>query len=110
LHFVGGVRFDPVKGEGVATNRIHYSDGQTIDVPVIAGRDLAKWWFRPGESTDGLDVVWTGSTPKAADDGNKIRLLHFAWSNPRPEVVIESLDFISAVGKAAPFLVAITAE
>ncbi len=32
------------------------------------------------------------------------------WTNVTPDIQIESIDFISAMGTAAPFLVAITTE
>ncbi len=32
------------------------------------------------------------------------------WDNPKENVPIERLEFVSAMGNAAPFLVAVTAE
>jgi hypothetical protein len=110
LHFLGGVASKPVNGQVVATNLIHYADGNEIEMPVIAGRDTANWWFLPGESAHELDVAWTGSNAWVSGSSYRIRLLHFAWSNPHPDAPIKTLDFISALGGAAPFLVAITAE
>jgi hypothetical protein len=110
LHFLGGFCFKAANGQVVATYQIHYADGETLEVPAIAGRDTANWWFRPNENSEGLDVAWIGSNPTAAADGYKIRLLHAAWPNPRPDVPVETLDFISVLSPGAPFLVAITAE
>jgi hypothetical protein len=32
------------------------------------------------------------------------------WNNPRPEVEISSIDFISYMTESAPFLIAVTVE
>ncbi len=39
-----------------------------------------------------------------------VRLFKRTWTNPRPDAVIERIDFISAKTKAAPLLLAITVE
>jgi hypothetical protein len=110
LHFLGGTGFGPVDGESVATYRIHYLDGQTLDVPVIGGHETANWWFRPAAGANNFDVAWIGDNPEAKLSGYKIRLIHSAWTNPRPDVSIVSLDFISTSARTAPFIVAITTE
>jgi hypothetical protein len=38
------------------------------------------------------------------------RLYHKVWTNPRPEVTIEAIDFVSAMTASAPYLIAITLE
>ena len=110
LHFLGGVGFDCSNGTQVATCRVRYTDGQSLEVPVISGRDTSQWWYRPDDNAGALDVVWTGTSPAAAAGGYRVRLCHSAWENPRPEVTIESLDLISTMTDCAPFVVAITAE
>ena len=58
-------------------------------------------------------VVWTGSK-RAADqnlaDLYSICLYKSARENPRPGVELESIDFVSSMSEAAPFLVALTVE
>ena len=53
-----------------------------------------------------LIVAWRTN----AGGGITLQLCRFTWDNPHPEVTIESLDFISKMTRAAPFLVAITTE
>jgi hypothetical protein len=55
-------------------------------------------------------VVWTGNTPLAAGNGETIRLWKRTYRNPRPDVEITHLDFVSAMAYPAPFVVAITVE
>ena len=89
--------------------RIHYADGQQKEIPIIYGEhlrmiDLAE------DSMEALarntKVVLVGETR------DKMRIRHFqtTWENERPDVMIESLDFISRRAGAAPFLVALTVE
>jgi hypothetical protein len=39
-----------------------------------------------------------------------IRLFKTSWVNPFPDEEITSIDYVSAMSDAAPFLIAITAE
>jgi hypothetical protein len=39
-----------------------------------------------------------------------VRLFTTTWENPRPDVAIAAVDFASTLTRAAPFLVAVTAE
>ena len=50
--------------------------------------------------------VWQVTKPP----GITLRLFRTTWTNPRPDLEIKTLDFISAMSKAGPFLVALTAE
>ena len=51
-------------------------------------------------------VGWTGTTPQ----GVPIQLFISTRKNPRPGVEISSLDYVSKMTQAGPFLVAITVE
>jgi hypothetical protein len=47
----------------------------------------------------------------APDDEKQLRLFHVTWQNPKPEIPIDSFDFISVREEfAAPFIIAVTAE
>ena len=59
-------------------------------------------------------IAWEGDSKPAWDGDTRpltqIRLFETAWENERPDVAIESLDFISRKTGTAPILFAITAE
>jgi hypothetical protein len=55
-------------------------------------------------------VAWTGNTTWAVANRQTIRLWKRTYGNPRPDVEITHLDFVSAMAFPAPFIVAITAE
>ena len=60
----------------------------------------------PGAVADGPAVAWHGHD-KA---GNDEVLFETTWANPLPLVEIASIDLVSAMTDAAPFLVAVTAQ
>jgi len=58
----------------------------------------------------GAVVAWQGATPAATAEGQSLRLWKRTYPNPRPDVAIVALDFISAEAYPAPFVIAITVE
>ena len=65
---------------------------------------------RPEKDLRGFQKRWQGIDRTVNKEGQKVQLFKFTWQNPRPQVEIRSLDVISAVTNAAPFVVAITVE
>ena len=55
-------------------------------------------------------VAWSGQNSLSKQRGRTIQLFKSTWKNPRPDVEIISLDFVSEMQDAAPFLVAVTGE
>jgi hypothetical protein len=114
LHFLHSAGFGSVgdEGEQVGSYIVHFATNRmTLEIPIIYGRDVRDWHRLAGEppSTD-LNLAWRGTNAVSADSHNYIRLFTTTWVNILPGVEIESIDFVSAMGKAAPFLIAITAD
>ncbi len=112
LDFLQATIYDVQSEVRVGTYVLHYVDGQTAELPLDYGKDLRNWRTVSGEpkETPKASVVWTGNTPLAAANGQTIRLWKRTYENPRPDVEITHLDFVSAMAFPAPFLVAITVE
>jgi hypothetical protein len=55
-------------------------------------------------------LPWKGNNPAAASYGMFLRLYHFQWENPQPEVPIRHFDFVAPIDSSASFLVAVTLE
>ena len=55
---------------------------------------------------DPTTIAWTGKNEK----GDNLQLFKSTWENPYPETVLDSVDYISAMSTAAPFLIAIAVE
>lgn len=107
LHAAGWGSYVPV-GTHIGDYVVHYADGQQAELPLVTGENTASW-HAPADGTVSLPqatTVWTGTNAWKAS----ARLLRWTWENPRPEVEIAGLDFVSTMTHAAPFLVAITVE
>jgi hypothetical protein len=114
LHVLHGTVSSEKEGTEVARFVWRYDNGAQEESPILYGRDVRDWWWRPenaAESTsDRSRVVWTGSNPVAREKGYSLRLYLTTIENPRPQDVVRSLDYVSAMSESAPFLIAITAE
>jgi hypothetical protein len=109
LH-VGRAAVSPQDGVPVGLYRMQYADGQEVSMPIVYGKHLRSMspWYDPKDPLDqGTKVGWEGTTPQSKQT---IRLFLTAWENPRPDVAIESLDFVTSSNRVIPFLFAITAK
>ena len=105
----------------VAKLVLHYADGSTSEIFVVAGKHLFDWWaplFTTGvdprflQTAPGTERAWTGSNPyiKANQPDESLVLYKSTFDNPRPDVKLVSLDYVSTMTEAAPFLVGLTVE
>jgi outer membrane lipoprotein-sorting protein len=108
LHFLQAAAWRDQPGKRIGSYVLHYAGGQEQILPVIYGDDLRDWHMQ-SDSTRELrraTTVWMGRN--AADF--IVRLFVSTRENPLPELSIESIDFVSDMADAAPFLIALTAE
>ena len=110
LHFLHGAAWGNATKEGthIAVYRVRYADGQTVEIPVITKENIDEWHAGSQEDQDlpGANVVSLGANAGGAN----VRLYHFEWKNLHPQIAIESIDFVSELTDAAPFLVGLTTE
>jgi len=106
VHFLQASAWSAGDGEKVGEYVVHYADGQQRSIPLLYQRSLIDWWVKSAtdKPTD-AEIAWHGSHARS-----RISLFRYTWTNPRPDVAIDTIDFISAMTRAAPFLVAITCE
>ena len=94
LHFLHAAAWgrSVKKGVHVASYVIHYTDGAPQEFQLRAQEDLDEWQVA-GKPRDlaRATVAWTGKNPR----GQVVQLFHSRWDNPRPEAVIEKIDFVS---------------
>jgi hypothetical protein len=95
----------------VATYVVHYADKSKETIEVAYGKDLRDWWRNDDskEPTRGK-VAWKGANESAKSNGSSIWLFSLTWKNPKPDQKVVSIDFISTLTEAAPFVVAMTME
>ncbi|MBN2394649.1 MAG: hypothetical protein JXR84_28215 [Anaerolineae bacterium] len=90
---------------------IHYADGQTRSAPIVYGKNILDWWAKPGSIQLSEAVsVWQGSNPATRSMDLITHLIKYTWENSLPDVDISSIDFVSDLIEAGPFVVAITVE
>ena len=100
---------------------IHYEDGSTREIDMVAGRQVFGWWWptfmtgvpefirMPAPDTE---LAWVGSNPWLRQWLPDLSLCLFrtSFENPQPGVAISTVDYVSTVTIACPFLVALTVE
>jgi hypothetical protein len=110
LEFIHALRdTTAANGTTVASYVVHYVDDSAVEIPLVVGRDIADR-FQNRNAPDALTVAWRGSNEKGRTMDRDLVLFKMSWRNPKPEVKIQSIDFVSKNAGAAPFLVAITAH
>jgi hypothetical protein len=113
IHVLHGATFPPLFG-GTKLGRyvLHYANGQTKEIPIIYGKDIADWWFDPDKPIEPskAQVAWTGSNEAVKAYGKSLRIYHATWDNPFPDVEVRDIGLVSNMSLAAPFLLAITLE
>jgi hypothetical protein len=105
LHFLHARRWGGDK-EMLASYLIHFANGLTWEIPVSKQNqgDVRYSGEEPG-GAKGSIVAWTGT-----NSFGRVRLFQTSWENPLPEIEVESMDLVSAMGFYPTFLVAITVE
>jgi hypothetical protein len=108
LHFLQAAGWRSPDGTTLGCYRLHYADGQERVVPIVYGADLRDWNMDsdPSAKLTRSTVAWSGFNSARV----RVRLFESTWVNPLPDTEILSLDYVSTVADAAPFLLAITAE
>jgi hypothetical protein len=115
MHFLQACGYKPDGDAEVVIGKyvIHYADKSTADVEIVYGRDVVDWWAYPDQKapTRGK-AVWEGENEASKGFEAKIKLYLMTWENPKPDKVVEKIDFVATNPEqpAAPFCVAITAE
>jgi WD40 repeat protein/serine/threonine protein kinase len=115
FHLLHGTQNSPTTTDGtpVCSYVLHYADGQQREIEVLFGRDVRDWWQHQDDSkpqTDRGAVVWRGTNPCATRSVATLRLYKTTLGNPRPDLEVESIDFVSKLANCNPFLIALTVE
>ena len=112
LHFLHGASWadNMPHGTVIGTVVVHYQDGETAEIPIRSGVHVRDW-FLPRlarrQVSDG-QLVWVQASSEV--DQRDIGVYLMTWENPRPDQVIQSLDYQSTMSDAAPFLFGVTVE
>jgi eukaryotic-like serine/threonine-protein kinase len=109
-HFLHGTGWREPDGTTIGRYVIRYADGGQQEVPIRYGDNVRDWWVYPSsnEPTASAVVAWSGKTATTRRLDQPLRLYKFTWENPKPDSLIESIDFVSLNTQSSPFLIAIT--
>jgi hypothetical protein len=90
----------------------HYDNGQSERVPIVYGKTTGRFWAEPEQIKTEENFpkpIWKiYQSAKQAGKERWLRIYRQSWSNPRPEVAVKSVDFLSnSNSPASPFIIAI---
>jgi hypothetical protein len=108
-------------GMKVAYLILNYADGSKAQLDIIGAKDVLDWWGPIYNTDSGIgryttspdtELAWAGSNPAIEKNAPQfsLRLYRTTFVNPHPDREIASVDFVSALRGAAPFLVGLTIE
>ncbi len=108
LHFLHAAGWRASDGALLGQYVLHYANGQERSIPIVYGEDVRDWnaGFDKSSQLKRATQVWSATNKS----NYTVRLFKSTWENPFPDIEIISLDYVSAMGAAAPFLIAITAD
>jgi hypothetical protein len=121
LHLLHGASAVRTLDKKIARIVLHYADGSQAKIGIRAGQDVLDWWgpiynTEAGEerqtTSPGTELAWAGGNPwiKQRAPEFSLRLYRSTFANPRPDLEISSIDYVSTLTDAAPFLVGLTID
>ncbi len=124
IHLLHGVSFinEATLHATIARLVLHYADGSQAEIPINAGQHVLDWWGpiyttqAPMEdrttSDPGTELAWTGSNPwiRKTQPEDSLRIYKSTFANPQPDLEISTIDYVSTLTQAAPFLLGLTLE
>jgi hypothetical protein len=111
IHVLHGAGWNEVGDTIIASLVIHYSDNTTQAIPIIYGKHVYDWWANDEKPSDpATDLAWTGVNQASRQFGTNLRIYRTSFANPKPNVTIDKIDYVSANKQAASFLLGLTVE
>lgn len=114
LHFLQAATWDDPLGTVIGKYVLHYADNHDRELQIVYGQDVAGWWCVGPTGAENpptrASMAWLGANPLASKYGAVVCLFHSVRENPRPDAELVTIDFVSAMSQAAPFLVALTTD
>ncbi len=111
LHILHATGYREAANTVIAKYVVNYAEKTHETIDVVYGQDVLDWWKYPGamEPSRGK-VVWTGANDAAKGFEATLWLFAQTWKNPHPNKQVASIDYVSTLSGAAPFVVAMTVE
>ena len=115
LQVLHGAAHGHKDGVPLAKIVLHYANGETQSLRLAYGLHTRNWRREPGEREARPDdpnsrLAWSASGDENEAFEGTLRMYRTPLDQPRPDLIITSLDFVSLFSKATPILFAVTLE
>jgi len=111
IHVLHGTTGAEWRGGEIALFVLHYAGGAVAEIPIRYGDHVRDSSVINDGSTNcpRARLAW-GADPSANPADARPRLYKATFLNPKPELEVVSLDYVSKVTRCGPFLLALTVE
>ena len=114
LHLLHGTAGTTTEGAPCAVLTLHYPDGSTAELAINYGEHLRDWWNwnakEPTTLDPGTEVAWWGDNDFARERKCRLRVYRSTFANPKPDQVIETIDYGKQTPRCNPFLLGLSIE
>lgn len=110
LSFLHSSAWASPRGTDVVSIVVSYANGDKETIVIQNQIDVEDWWFHPENSVipPKSKLAWEGSNKRVEDIGMSLKIFHFTWHNPKPDVKITSIDLISSMSDTGYMLYGLT--
>lgn len=103
LAFLHTTPWSASTGTDIGSYTVHYTDGSQEQITLFYGTNISTWTDTNVTSINLLQG-WSAETA----NGLPVALNTLFWTNPKPTVMIEKIEFVSRGGLASPVLLGLT--
>jgi RNA polymerase sigma factor (sigma-70 family) len=96
---------------------LHYVDGRQAELPIVPGEQLLEFVgpYLPWKLSDlpeSTELAWSGTNPylKEYVPQSALHLYRTTFDNPRPDMEVKSVDYVSTLTWSMPFIAGLTVE
>jgi hypothetical protein len=105
IHFLEASSWGANNLQKVGEYVVHFANGDKQSIPLRYGEALIDWWASATAKPTNAEIAWHGAHAKS-----EISLFKYTWVNPSPQITIDSIDYVSAMSSASPFMIALTCD
>ena len=111
LHFLEGTTKEEASGTLIGQYFVRFQNGTSESIPVLYGQHVLDWTKVPPANLRDQSLTWTVKSPTTSKTPGDRRFAYsHTWTNPQPNFVIATIDFVSSENLSAPFLLGLTAQ
>ena len=114
LHLLHGTAGWTTEGAACAVLTLHYADGSTAELEIRYGEHVRDWWNwnanEPATLDTETEVAWWGENDYSRQRKCRLRVHRSTFANPKPDQVLETIDFAKRTPRCNPFLLGLSIE